>query len=571
MSTTTAAAERPDIKHCPMVGWYDPLQLIQTGGDVAVSALFGRRADYRVVEALVAPSREPDVPDADDKEDFWLDYVADTGDGWNSTYAIARAVAQDQLQLANPNGDAQVTRRGSVLILGGDAVYPVASRLEYKRRVVAPYEAALPCTDAPHPIVRAVPGNHDWYDSLASFTRLFCSREWFAGWKAKQTRSYFAIRLPRGWWLVGTDMQLDSDIDQAQVDYFKAIAEQMLPGDRVILCNAEPQWIYAHVYGQSDPDYTEDNLAFLEDKIFESRIAVFLAGDLHHYRRHEAQDGRQKITAGGGGAFLHPTHGADVSSLKDGFVLKHSFPSRETSQSLCWGNLLFLVRNPWFGAVSGILYMLTAWSAMTDVSKFHVSEVAAALAEVINAGIRNPVAAFWFVTLFLGFWLFTDTHSKWYRYVAGTIHASMHMLAAFLIGWGATYLTVSVLHLTFGGTGQLLLAGILIIAGGWIAGSIIMGLYLLVSLNAFGRHSNEAFSALKIEDWKNFLRMRIDRHGNLTIFPVGIRRVPRKWKEVPTTRRGPRFEPDDPDATAPELIEPPIVVALSTVRDKASS
>lgn len=73
-----------------------------------------------------------------------------------------------------------------------------------------------------------------------------------------------------------------------------------------------------------------------------------------------------------------------------------------------------------------------------------------------------------------------------------------------------------------------LIAVIAILFGGFILGTFIMGAYVLISLNLFGRHYNEAFSSLGIEDWKNFLRMQIDTNGNLTIFPIGIRRVPRK-------------------------------------------
>jgi hypothetical protein len=125
--------------------------------------------------------------------------------------------------------------------------------------------------------------------------------------------------------------------------------------------------------------------------------------------------------------------------------------------------------------------------------------------------------------------------------------------------------------LPFGSNLQLLSAGLLIIIAGWIAGSVIMGIYLLVSLNVFKRHSNEAFSSLRIEDWKNFLRMRINERGDLTIFPVGIRRVPRRWKERAPDQRGPKFVSDDPAATAPELIEVPVVVRLASIRHKPSA
>lgn len=78
-------------------------------------------------------------------------------------------------------------------------------------------------------------------------------------------------------------------------------------------------------------------------------------------------------------------------------------------------------------------------------------------------------------------------------------------------------------------------------------------MYLYVSLHVFGRHSNEGFSALKIEDYKNFLRMHIDKNGVLTIYPIKIETVPRVWAD-----KGEYFKPSG--GTRPELIEAPIVV-----------
>ena len=426
-----------------------------------------------------------------------------------------------------------------------------------RHEVVGPYETALRTTVPPHPSVYAIPGNHDWYDSLVSFTRLFCSGRWFAGWQVKQTRSYFAAKLPRGWWLIGTDVQLGSDLDQPQVEYFESVAEKMGPDDRVILCDAEPHWIYARTYGQIDSDYNENNLAFLERK-FGGKVAVFLAGDLHHYRRHEDPQGRQKITAGGGGAFLHPTHGPDVSTLANGFEVKKSFPDPETSRSLARRNLFFPFLNSRFGAVTGVLYMLAAWSIMVNLPPSGLGQFREALSVAFKAALSSPVAAFWVVAVFLAFWLFTDTHSPRYRFVAGTVHGLAHLLAAFLIGWGATRLAVA-LGFPFGDTHQLLLSGAFILIAGWFVGSFVMGIYLLVSINVFGRHSEEAFSSLAIEDWKNFLRLRIDAHGNLTLYPVGIRRVPRKWK-ARDGGGGPEMVAVDPQATGPELIESPVLI-----------
>ena len=556
------------IDPAEMVGWYDPGQLAQTAVQVAISTIFGRNADYRTTEALAVP--EPDdaagsvalEPTAEGYFDYsatdklWMDYIADTGDGWHSTYSVAYYVAQPELKVP---GVEESMPRGEILIFGGDEVYPTSSRPVYRQRLIDPFEAALPKTDPPHPRAFAVPGNHDWYDSLVSFTRLFCQRRWFAGWKTRQSRSYFALKLPHRWWLIGTDVQLDSDIDFPQVQYFKQIARCMGADDRIILCTAEPHWIYDKLLKKYDNEINENNLAFLEEDIFCRKIAVFISGDLHHYRRHATDDNRHKITAGGGGGFLHPTHGGDVSELRNHFKLKEAFPKREESSRLTWRNLGFLFINPKFGCATALLYTLTCWSVLAPVGTYGIHDWWKAVKVVIVKSTADPIAVFWILAVWGGFLLFTDTYSRWYRWIAGTLHGFTHVLATFLIGWFATYLGVTVFHLKFARPPQLLLAAVIIAALGWVVGSTVMGIYLTVSLNFFKRHANEAFSALAIPDWKNFLKLKIDQDGQLTIFPIGIRRVARKWK--PTSQTGGSiFVPDDPKATSPELIEEPVAI-----------
>ena len=129
---------------------------------------------------------------------FRSDYVADLGDGWDSTYAVASLLASPSLTLSLRDGSTGPvkTERGRLLVMGGDEVYPTASREGYQERTVGPYECALRETDPPHPNLFAIPGNHDWYDGLVSFSRLFCQERWFGGWKTRQRRTYFAIQLP---------------------------------------------------------------------------------------------------------------------------------------------------------------------------------------------------------------------------------------------------------------------------------------------------------------------------------------------------------------------------------------
>ena len=87
-----------------------------------------------------------------------------------------------------------------------------------------------------------------------------------------------------------------------------------------------------------------------------------------------------------------------------------------------------------------------------------------------------------------------------------------------------------------------------------MTGSFILGVYLFLSIRLFGRHSNEAFSALRIQDFKQWLRLRIDASGVLTIYSIGIDRVPRHWQEAKRNGEA-TFTSADARATAPRLID----------------
>jgi hypothetical protein len=369
-------------------------------------------------------------------------------------------------------------------------------------------------------------------------------------------------------------VQLRSDLDQPQVAFFQQVAAAMREGDRVILCNAEPHWVRAKTYRQYDPDINENNLAFLEQKVLGKSVSVFIAGDLHHYRRHAAADGTQKITAGGGGAFLHPTHGHDVRTLEEEdkhwqrkrtFHLMQSFPDPAISRWLCWRNLLFPYYNPTFGLLTGILYVFTAWAVLPDLGALGLRDIGLVATTTLRHVLGSPVAICWLAAMCLGFVLLTDTHARLYRGVMGSIHGLIHAVATGGLGWGAASLCLSMLTLASGSIARLWLSAALVFGGGWLVGSFLMGCYLLVSLNVFGRHANEAFSSLKIPDWKHFLRLKIDAQGDLTIYPIGIRRVPRRWRPRPVGATGPERVPDDPQATDPELIEPPIRVTRGPI------
>jgi len=579
----------------PMVGWFDPGQLLATGIKSLVSLVVGEQSDRRIVQALASRRQEyydhsihyrdgargPQPDKAHPRDELWLDFICDTGDGWNSTYAVAYAAAQRALRVYDGT-DVHDLPRGDVLVFGGDEVYPTPSREEYQRRLVAPFTAAFGDDEpAERPHVYAVPGNHDWYDGLSAFTRLFCSDiggRRLAGWWTRQRRSYFVLKLPHRWWLVASDGQLQSDLDVPQMEHFREIAERhMQPGDKVILCLSLPVWVYAQKYRNMGRVFDETDLIFLREEVFAKRgidVKVYLTGDLHHYRRHEetrasagAAEPVQKITAGGGGVFLHPTHEDDFSVLREdaiaedvgprAFEVRATYPSTAQSSRLAWGNLLFPLKNPRFGIVPATVYLMTAWLVGAAAAGAAPTNPWQALRVTVDAFSTHPGLALWCGGIVMAFFAFTDTHSRIYRVLGGLLHSVAHFTAMFYLGWGALDIAGRWLHA--GGVVRAALAGLGTFAGGWLAGSVIMGLYLLVSVNVFGRHSEEAFSGLRIEDYKHFLRLHIGTDGRLTIWPVKIERVPRRWRDrADGDRTMSRLVPETPLAV--DLIEPPIRV-----------
>jgi len=580
-------------RRMPMVGWFDPAQLLSTGLKSLVSLVVGEQSDRRIVQALASRRQEyydhsihyrdgtrgPQPDRSRPRDEVWIDFVCDTGDGWNSTYAVAYAASQRSLRVG-AGGEHHDLPRGDLLVFGGDEVYPTPSREEYQRRLVAPYTAAFGDDEpAERPHVYAVPGNHDWYDGLSAFTRLFCSDiggRRLAGWWTRQRRSYFVLKLPHRWWLVGSDGQLQSDLDVPQMEHFREIADRhMQPGDKVILCLSLPVWVYAQKYRNMGRVFDETDLIFLREEVFAKRgidVKVYLTGDLHHYRRHEethesAGQGEpvQKITAGGGGAFLHPTHEDDFSVLREeaitdevrprSFAVRATYPSTAQSSRLAWRNLLFPFKNPKFGVVPATVYLMTAWLIGASAADVTPTNPWQAFKVTVDAFATHPGLALWCAGIVLLFLAFTDTHSRLYRVLGGLAHSAAHFTAMFYLGWGT--LDLATRWLGPSGVLRTALAGLGTFAGGWIAGSVIMGVYLLVSVNVFGRHSEEAFSGLRIEDFKHFLRLHVGPDGRLTVWPVKIERVPRRWRSrVEGDLTMSRVVPDEP-LTA-ELIEPPI-------------
>jgi hypothetical protein len=525
----------------PMVRWLDPAVLADAGLRVVLSSVFGSYADKRETQATM---EEPTHDYRDAEEPFWLDFVADLGDGFDSTYSVACLLGRETLQ---PAGGATELPRGSVLVMGGDEVYPTGTRSEYEARFRGPYQAALPwAPPGTEPELFAIPGNHDWYDGLTNFARFFCSGRSVGAWRTRQRRSYFALRLPHRWWLVAIDIQLDTYIDDPQLTYFRNVGLER--GDRVILLTGTPCWTKVEdgVPFARQPESFK-NLQYFRDQVIApagATVPVTLTGDRHHYCRYHADDGSHLITAGGGGAYLYPTH-TQPETLEipsaDGTTAyrcdESLFPSRAESRKLTRGALTLARHAPRFFAGLAFIYAFFGASLYWALGGRAGWWTGVAGAGLLLLGILTTYAALKGIAKLVAGVVHTALHLA----VAAAPAVSLHLLGADGGGWGAVAAAAS---------------GLL----GFLLGGFIFGAYLILMHTHAPKHANDVLAAQAIPDYKNFLRLRIDEDG-LTIHPLGIRRVPRKWEA----------DPDNPDPAAPwlrpvdrdleaELIETPIVV-----------
>jgi len=247
--------------------------------------------------------------------------------------------------------------------------------------------------------------------------------------------------------------------------------------------------------------------------------------------------------------------------------LRSEFPDQRTSKRLLLRNLLFPFLNPRFGILTGLVY-LAVGRLLLPISQQRLFDnplswggLGGALISALHSVLHFPFGIFLILVVIGGFVAFTDTHNKTYKWLAGSIHGIAHLLAVVFVGWVVVHLVNGAAHATLGSLPDIWFNLLGLFVGGYFIGAILMGLYLYVSLRFFERHSNEAFSSLHIPDYKNFLRMHIDRRGQLTVFPIGIETVPRTWKAASNPGKGdPRLVPKHEGHLNPFLIEPPITL-----------
>lgn len=382
------------------VAWYHPFVLLRSAREMVATGDFIRNFDRR--ELFTDKFAVIDQSKGYKGDDFWWDFMSDSGDGGNASYTVARAMQSPELSVGIDK-DVVVTNiltqlpTSDLLVLGGDLAYPGASNEEYQYRFIEMWEAARPSVNSEAHAdkklhVVSIPQNHDWFDNISSFNRHFIGDydNHFMQAHTPQNRSYFATRLPHDWWILGLDFALVGDLDRTQYEAFlNLIADagdssdkKIHAGDNLILLYPEPYWTrpLGDRAGEGYPRrYQRLEAALLNAGI---KIRMRLAGDLHHYVRESASTGAQLdyedmlVTCGSGGAFLHPTHAKRVTATKvldriddddamtpdirervcvglqtgketqNQRLYSHqkSYPNRETSKGLSWWNLVALFK-----------------------------------------------------------------------------------------------------------------------------------------------------------------------------------------------------------------------------------
>ena len=547
----------------PEVRWLDPSILAKAGVEVAVSGTFGKFADKREIQT------QPQGPfDYSADGELWIDYLSDTGDGWAATQTMAWVLAQPSLTV-----DKLDLPRGKILLLGGDQVYPTATPEAYEDRFKGPFAAALPRSPAGRePEMFATPGNHDWYDGLVSFLRLFCANQWIGGWRTRQRRSYFALKLPNKWWIWAIDIQLDTYIDDVQLQYF---ADQKIgPGDKVILLTAKPSWIAA-IDGRVEPP-TWKYLNFFEERMVRdtgARLALTVTGDRHHYARYDpkgagAETSPVRLTAGGGGAYLSATHTLppriDLKPLPrkqgDAYVdqpavviqREEIYPTVADSRRLSNGILKLAALNPAFGRLMGVFYVLLGLSLISGVFSGAAGTgdasgwtTYAPLDTGTNANffdfLSHSVGAMSIVLallLFGGIFGGVDIkQSRQLRFLVALAHTLAHVFAVSLLIWALVNSGIDAKATIW------FLGGVLAFVLGATYGTTVFAFFLWLVHKWRGpkaqANANQVFTGQSIGDYKNLLRMHLGRDGALTIYPLGVDRACREWE----LEDGPRFEP----------------------------
>jgi hypothetical protein len=482
--------------------------------------------------------------------EVWIDFVADTGDDYDVSLAVGRMLFAEY---ALSGDQPRRLPRGDILVFGGDVAYPASTAYELERRLLRPWNQVLhgKAEDGRRRVVLGIPGNHDWYDGLDGFGRLFrgsaledsaepmTEREGSAATSGDSfsERAEGAVR--RLLHLDEFDESLHMVEEAAEslaafllqsttrrpsrlaLAGYTAVQEAsywalaLAPGldlwgvDRQLRSTDFRQRVFfaqrraetqPHKFVLVAPDpalaYGEPNepgMKILESCHFSlaSDKLLYLTGDAHHYERQAVGDSMHVI-AGGGGAFVHGTRIARDSNAASPQCV---YPDRRTSRRLALGMPLRLAA----GTAGFLPHGVFALLAVIEIVAFRRGPVTGGL----------TVAA---VTLIATFSLSIAIRARLERPVATWKVAGLFGLI----------LGLTPLGLRFALSGALpWLGDLLAVAlGNAVLGSLTLGVFLLV-LILTGLEHQQGFAALGHPGFRHFVRLCVHPGGKVEGFVIG--------------------------------------------------
>ncbi|MEU5092440.1 metallophosphoesterase [Streptomyces sp. NPDC021356] len=309
------------------LSWLNPRTLWAARNGVAASWFgdpTGQTRSRWVAQRAAAGAPADKVIRRTEADRFSFMVIGDTGEGGESQYAVVP-------------GFLKASQGTSFAVLASDVIYPVGCTDDYGRKFFQPYR------DYPAPIY-AIPGNHDWYEDLGGFMRVFCDdapplppaprhrppgRAWWRAllWHrprpADEQRLAEARKLrsapgqqavqPGPYWaidagpvrIVGIDTGLLGTLDAEQGAWLREVSQGPRPK---ILVTGSP----LYVDGEHHPCAIEGG-GTVDDIVRDPahHYVAAIGGDIHNYQRYPVDvDGRtvQYVVSGGGGAFMHATH-----------------------------------------------------------------------------------------------------------------------------------------------------------------------------------------------------------------------------------------------------------------------
>jgi len=563
------------------------------------------------------------------KDEIWIDYIADTGDGFNETLSTLYKCIGD----LKMNGESLPS--GDMLLCGGDQVYPFATSEDYANRFFGPLIAAQqfhqihekkddlnkePKSAEKRKFIFALPGNHDWYGGLYAFREYFCVKRKYERYFSQQTSSYYAIKVTNNVWIWMVDIQLSIDINKAQIAYFTNLCKEQSDISKkdqhiqIILCIAQPFWFQksldvedqlfnvidnfiSQVFINNNPVVSTDKSGKLKNLFLELKLII--TGDIHHYTRFQMKfhkelnqvknykfkgkkpiaDPLPLITAGGGGAYTYPTHHLEDKVRNRSFLNKinnqtisllHYYPDAKSSVRLrhtCVWNIL--LKN-WLYTVSPLI--LLAVSFIVFVGYFPPFTASNELLEIkywVFLITYYLVGNIWFYNTLAHkldkFAIYLKSYEKIFWYFLEIVFSIAKIFMFYLFVQVLTPINQWLCNVLVN-YDQMVISTIITLAfyAFLILTAMIqvlmMGLYLYLCNVCFKIHDNEVFSISKINRFKNFLKIKIDKES-ITIYPIGIDKIN---DDIKSDFEKKRFKTvlEKLDRTPVELIELPIKISL---------